>query len=54
LRSIVVSAYSLALSRPQNFWINILLTLVVLVTMAAFGEKLAQISDDPFIIAPIR
>jgi citrate-Mg2+:H+ or citrate-Ca2+:H+ symporter, CitMHS family len=28
------------LRRPQNFWINIVLTLVVLGTMVAYGEKL--------------
>ena len=29
------------LRRPQNFWINIVLTLVVLGTMVALGDKLA-------------
>jgi CitMHS family citrate-Mg2+:H+ or citrate-Ca2+:H+ symporter len=31
----------LNLRRPQNFWINILLTVVVLGTMVALGDKLA-------------
>ena len=30
-----------ALRRPQNFWINIVLTVVVLGTMVALGDKLA-------------
>ena len=29
------------LRRPQNFWINIVLTLVVMATMVALGDKLA-------------
>ncbi|MET0969142.1 MAG: citrate:proton symporter [Tardiphaga sp.] len=31
----------LALRRPQNFWINIVLTVIVLGTMVALGDKLA-------------
>jgi CitMHS family citrate-Mg2+:H+ or citrate-Ca2+:H+ symporter len=31
----------LALRRPKNFWINIVLTLIVLGTMVALGDKLA-------------
>jgi citrate-Mg2+:H+ or citrate-Ca2+:H+ symporter, CitMHS family len=37
----VLSEGEVALRRPKNFWINIVLTLIVLGTMVALGDKLA-------------
>lgn len=36
-----LSEAELSLRRPQNFWINIVLTVIVLGTMVALGDKLA-------------